>query len=85
MPLLPDFDESRGDWAVGSSEIDPLACVGAEHLYRAMDFLEADKEQVGKGIFFRTADLMKAEVDLILYDTTSLHMEVEEEAGLQTG
>ena len=50
-----------------------------EHLYRAMDFLEAHKEQVEKEIFFRTADLMKAEVDLIFYDTTSLHFEVDEE------
>ena len=50
-----------------------------EHLYRAMDFLEAHKEQVEKEIFFRTADLMKADVDLIFYDTTSLHFEVDEE------
>ncbi len=50
-----------------------------QHLYRAMDFLEAHKEQVEKEIFFRTADLMKADVDLIFYDTTSLHFEVDEE------
>jgi len=50
-----------------------------EHLYRAMDFLEAHKEEVEKEIFFRTADLMKADVDLIFYDTTSLHFEVDEE------
>ena len=50
-----------------------------EHLYRAMDFLEAHKEQVEKEIFFRTADLMKVDVDLIFYDTTSLHFEVDEE------
>ena len=50
-----------------------------EHLYRAMDFFEAHKEEVEKEIFFRTADLMKADVDLIFYDTTSLHFEVDEE------
>jgi hypothetical protein len=53
--------------------------LGLEHLYRAMDFLEAHKAQVEKEIFFRTADLMKADVDLIFYDTTSLHFEVDEE------
>src|SRR5512136_984758 len=36
--------------------------LGLEHLYRAMDFLEAHKAHVEKEIFFRTADLMKADV-----------------------
>ena len=49
------------------------------HMYRAMDFLERHKEEVEKAIYFRTADLMKADVDLIFYDTTSLHFEIDEE------
>jgi transposase len=49
------------------------------HLYRAMDFLEEHKAEVEKAVYFRMADLMNAEVDLIFYDTTSLHFEVDEE------
>ena len=49
------------------------------HLYRAMDFLEEHKAEVEKAIYFKMADLMKADVDLIFYDTTSLHFEVDEE------
>jgi transposase len=49
------------------------------HLYLAMDFFEEHKVEVEKEIYFRMADLMNADVDLIFYDTTSLHFEVDEE------
>jgi transposase len=49
------------------------------HLYRAMDFLEAHKDEIEQAVFFRTADLLNVDVDLIFYDTTSLHFEIDEE------
>jgi hypothetical protein len=49
------------------------------HLYEAMDFLERHKAAVEKAIYFRMADLLNADVDLIFYDTTSLHCEIDEE------
>jgi hypothetical protein len=48
------------------------------HLYRAMDFLEAHREEIERGIFFRVSDLLNLDVDLVFYDTTSLHFEIEE-------
>jgi transposase len=48
-------------------------------LYFAMDFLEEHKAEIEKAIYFKMADLMNADVDLIFYDTTSLHFEVDEE------
>jgi transposase len=53
--------------------------VGLQHLYRAMDFLEENKAEVEKSVYFAMADLMNADVDLIFYDTTSLHFEIDEE------
>jgi len=50
-----------------------------QHLYRAMDFLEEHKAEVEKAVYFKMADLMNADVDLIFYDTTSLHFEIDEE------
>lgn len=49
------------------------------HLYRAMDLLEAHKEAVEEAIYFRLADLLNLDVELIFYDTTSLHFEIDEE------
>jgi hypothetical protein len=50
-----------------------------QHLYRAMDFLEDNKPDVEKEVFFQVADLVNADVDVIFYDTTSLHFEIDEE------
>ena len=50
-----------------------------QHLYRAMDFLEAHKEDIEKAIFYRVADLLNLDVEVIFYDTTSLHFEIDEE------
>ncbi len=50
-----------------------------DRLYRAMDLLEQHKVEVEKSIYFATADLMNVDVDLIFYDTTSLHFEVDDE------
>jgi len=49
------------------------------HLYLGMDFLEENKVAVEEAVYFKMADLMNADVDLIFYDTTSLHFEVDEE------
>jgi hypothetical protein len=49
------------------------------HLYFAMDFLEQHKPEVEKSVYFAMADLMNADVDVVFYDTTSLHFEVDEE------
>jgi len=58
----------------------PSASLLALHqLYLAMDFLEEHKGEVEKAIYFKMADLMNADVDVVFYDTTSLHFEVDEE------
>ncbi len=49
------------------------------HLYFAMDFLEDHKTAIEKAVYFQMADLLSVDVDLIFYDTTSLHFEVDEE------
>ena len=48
-----------------------------QHLYRAMDFLEANKEPLEREIFHRVADLLNLDVEVLFYDTTSLHFEID--------
>ncbi len=55
------------------------------HLYLGMDLLENHKEAIEKSVYFAMADLMNADVDLIFYDTTSLHFEVDEEDEAELG
>ncbi len=49
------------------------------HLYRAMDFLEAHKKALEEGLYFHMADLLNLDVEVVFYDTTSLHFEINEE------
>jgi hypothetical protein len=52
------------------------------HLYRAMDLFEAHKAALEQAIFFQVADLFSCDVELIFYDTTTLHCEIDaEDAG----
>lgn len=54
------------------------------HLYRAMDFLIAQKEEIEKALFFRLGDLFSLDVEVIFYDTTSLHFEIDQEDSYET-
>jgi transposase len=57
-------------------EAKPLAL---DHLYRALDFLLGHIESIEQELFFRTADLLNADVDLIFWDTTTLYFEIDDE------
>jgi transposase len=59
-------------WIDGARELQ------LHHLYRAMDFLEQNRESLDEGLYYRMADLLNLDVDLVFYDTTSLHFEIDE-------
>ena len=58
--------------------IDQTDTLALHHLYRSMDLLEAHKEELEKALYFRLADLLTLDVELIFYDTTSGHFEIDE-------
>jgi len=66
-------------WLKEEVHLEGAAALELQHLYRAMDFLEANKEAIEKAIYFRMADLLNLDVEIFFYDTTSLHFEVDEE------
>lgn len=66
-------------WLREDIRIAGTEALSLQHLYRAMDFLEANQEGIERAIFFRVADLLCLNVDVTFYDTTSLHFEVDEE------
>jgi hypothetical protein len=66
-------------WLREDVKIAGTQALSLQQLYRAMDFLEANKEAIERSIFFRLADLLNLDVDVVFYDTTSLHFEIDEE------
>lgn len=49
--------------------------IGLHQLYRALDILALHKEEIEKGLFWRGRDLFSMEVDVVLYDLTTLRFE----------
>ena len=66
-------------WLQEDIRIDQTQTLQLQHLYRAMDFLERHRQSLEEQIYFQISDLLNLDVDLIFYDTTSLHFEVDEE------
>lgn len=66
-------------WLKEDAYIDGTQGLKLHQLYRAMDFLEENKEAIEHAIFYRVADLLNLDVEVIFYDTTSLHFETDEE------
>src|SRR6201984_269633 len=49
-----------------------------DQLYRALDFLAVWSEAIERDVFLRSADLLRLDVDLIFYDTTTAYFEIDE-------
>ncbi len=66
-------------WLREDVRIDGTEELRLHQLYRAMDFLEENKEAIEQELFYRVSDLLNLDVDLVFYDTTSLHFEIDAE------
>src|SRR5438034_5761509 len=77
--LAPCSKLAAAEWASNDVAIPGLAAMDDDHAYRALDLLvEADAEaKVQEAVFFACADLLKLEVDLLFFDTTSTYFEAE--------
>jgi hypothetical protein len=56
-------------------EADGLA---VDQLYHALDFLAVWSDEIERDVFLRAADLLRLDVDLIFYDTTTAYFEIDE-------
>ena len=52
--------------------------LAVDQLYRALDFLAVRSEEIERDVFLRAADLLRLDVDLIFYDTTTAYFEIDE-------
>ncbi len=65
-------------WLREDVRLEGTDTLALHHLYRAMDLLEAHKDGIEQALYCRLADLLNLAVELIFYDTTSLHFEIDE-------
>src|SRR4051794_36732264 len=52
--------------------------LAVDQLYRALDFLAVWSDEIERDVFLRSADLLRLDVDLIVYDTTTAYFEIDE-------
>jgi hypothetical protein len=67
------------DWLGARVYLPDAEPLTLDQLYLALDFLDTHSATIEREVFFRTADLFNADVDLIFWDTTSVYFEVEDE------
>jgi transposase len=75
--INPTSKLAATEWATGDAVIAGLAELTEDQAYRAMDFLLQAQEEIQREVFFRVANLLNLEVDLIFFDTTSTYFETE--------
>jgi transposase len=52
--------------------------LAVDQLYRSLDFLAVWSDEIERDVFLRAADLLRLDVDLIFYDTTTAYFEIDE-------
>ena len=72
-------------WLARDVRIPGTQSLQLHHLYRAMDVLAEHQEALEEAIYYRLSDLFNLDVELIFYDTTSLHFEIEQEDSSAAG
>ena len=64
-------------WLAEEVRLEGVGGLSLQHLYRAVDFLEAHLEELAKEIFWNTAQLLQLDTGLPFFDGTSLHWEID--------
>jgi transposase len=83
--LAPDSKRAVEEWVRKDVWLGNKDEIELQHLYRGMDILLEAAEELQEEIYYRVANLLNLEVDLIFFDTTSTYMEIEgeDEGGLR--
>jgi hypothetical protein len=65
-------------WLPDTAWLPEASKLAVDQLYRALDFLAVWSEEIERDVFLRSADLLRLDVDLIFYDTTTAYFEIDE-------
>jgi hypothetical protein len=69
----------HADWLGARVYLPDAEALTLDQLDLALDFLDTHSAAIEREVFFRTADLFHADVDLIFWDTTSVYFEIDDE------
>lgn len=81
--LAPRSKLAVSKWVEKKVYLPDLPRIEVQVLYRAMDFILAQQNDLEQQLYWAVADLLNLEVDLIFFDTTSTYFETETETDLK--
>ena len=64
-------------WLPDTAWLPEASNLAVDQLYRALDFLAVWSDAIERDVFLRSADLLRLDVDLIFYDTTTAYFEID--------
>ncbi len=76
--LAPSSKLAATDWIGNDAHIEGLDQINDEACYRAMDWLTAIEPTLAEQVYFQVTDLLNLEVDLLFFDTTNTHFELDQ-------
>ena len=76
--LAPSSKLAAAGWVTRDVHVPGLQEVSEDACYRAMDWLLQVEPTLAKNVYDSVADLLNLEVDLLFFDTTSTHFQIEQ-------
>ena len=76
--LAPSSKLAAAGWVSNDVHVPGLPEVSEDACYRAMDWLLQVEPTLARNVYDSVADLLNLEVDLLFFDTTSTHFQVEQ-------
>jgi hypothetical protein len=76
--LAPSSKLAATSWVAHDVHVPGLPEVGEDACYRAMDWLLDVEPTLARSVYDSVADLLNLEVDLLFFDTTSTHFQIEQ-------
>ena len=76
--LAPSSKLAAAGWVSNDVHVPGLPEVSEDACYRAMDWLLQVEPTLAKNVYDSVADLLNLDVDLLFFDTTSTHFQIEQ-------
>ncbi len=76
--LAPSSKLAAAGWVSNDVHVPGLPEVSEDACYRAMDWLLQVEPTLARNVYDSVADLLNLEVDLLFFDTTSTHFQIEQ-------
>lgn len=81
--ILPHSKKGTYEWIKEDTYLEGKDRISLQHMYRTMDFLIQNKEEIEENIYLTISTLFNSKPFIVFYDTTTTYFEIDEEDTLR--